>query len=730
MRKQDKKTDKKWNEKKILVPTVIQMEAVECGAAALAMVFAYHKKYVSLDIMREDCGVSRDGTKAVNMAKAAKKYGLNPKGFKLKSVEALKKLPLPIILFWNFNHFVVLTGIKGDKGYINDPASGPKVLNIEEVDDSFTGFAMSFETTSEFKPGGHKPSVLRPLMNRLKGSYGSLLFLVIAGLLLVIPGLLTPIFSKIFIDNILIGNKVNWLYPLCIIMGITSLAIGGLVFLQSSYLLRIHLKLGITNSAKFLHHIFRLPMRFFYQRYAGEINNRIGLNDEVAGLLSGEIATNFINIFLIIFYAVLMFQYDVLLTFISIIIVLVNLLYLRYCSAKRVIANQKVVQETGKYLGTAMGGLQIIETLKASGGESDFFSTFSGYQAKSINSNMEVGYSSIKLSFLPGFLALLNTTTILILGAYRVMDGMMTMGMLVAFQALSGRFSAPVSGLMTLGTKIQETSAQFTKLDDVLQEKRSDFFLAEDKELENDGEVKLQGYVEVKDLSFGYNKLDPPFIKNFNLKLNPGDKIALVGASGSGKSTMGKLLSGVYTPTSGEILYDGKRRVECSCKFINNSISVVDQDIFMFKGSVTENLTLWDNTISSGTVNQATRDANIHHEIAARLDGYENILTEGGRNYSGGQCQRMEIARALVKDPTILVLDEATSALDPISEKIIYDNIRKRGCTCIIVAHRLSTIRDCDEIIVMDHGEIVQRGTHNELVKIKDGPYASFIKMY
>ena len=527
-----------WNNKKVKVPTVIQMEAVECGAASLAMIMAYHGKFVSLEELREKCGVSRDGSKAVNMLKAARKYGLEAKGFRAGEIDGLKLIPLPIIIFWNFNHFVVLTGIKGKKVYLNDPATGPRIVTIEEFDDSFTGVAMYFNPGPDFKKSGNKPNILRPLLARMKGSCSSLLFLIIAGVLLVIPGLIAPVFSRIFLDEILVEQKFNWLNPLIAIMGITALVVAGITYLQSRYLLRMQMKLAITASSEFFLHVLKLPMRFFFQRYAGEIGDRVGINDEVAGLMSGEIATNFINVFLVVFYAVLMFQYDALLTAIAIFIALVNLAVLKYASAKRVVLNQRLVLESGKFMGTAMSGLQIIETLKSTGSESDFFSVFAGYQAKSLNSRMRMRISSVLLSALPEFLMSLNAGVILILGAFRVMDGILTMGMLVAFQALTSSFMSPISGLMGLGTRIQEMRAQFNKLDDVLAHEVDESFIENRKKVDIDNKVKLDGYIEVKNISFGYCHLDAPLIENFSLNLTPGHKIALVGASGSGNQLL------------------------------------------------------------------------------------------------------------------------------------------------------------------------------------------------
>ena len=712
--------------KRVKTPTVLQMEGLECGAASLGIVLAYYGKFVPLEKLRVDCGVSRDGSSASNISKAARNYGLEVKAYK-KEPEELKNLPLPMIVFWNFYHFLVVEGFGKNKIYLNDPASGPRIVDNKTFDGSFTGVVLTFKPGPDFQKGGEKSKFLPLLLKWLKGYQASLLFLFLVGLAIIIPGLAIPIFSKIFVDQILIRHSESWILPLLTGITLTTVLRTLLSWLQNHSLIRLELSLSLKNSSKFFWHVLHLPMSFHTQRPAGDITMRVNINDEVAMLLSGQLGNTLLNLFMIAFYAALMCYYSLPLALLAIAVSLVNLLALRYISRKRIDSNQKLLQDNGRLFGLSSSGLQMIESIKATASESEFFSRWAGYQTKILNIQQKLGLLTQTLQVIPIFLTTLSSLIILFVGSGYIIEGVMTAGTFVAFQSLMASFNQPIISLVNLGSALQDVQGGLKRIEDVYNYPAIREDLASNEYGKADKVLKLQGYVELKEITFGYNPLESPLIKDFSIRLNPGSRVAIVGRTGCGKSTIANLVSGLYNPWTGEILFDGKPREKFSSGTLNNSIAMVDQNLFMFEGTVKENITFWDQTITDKDVIQAAKDAYIHEDIAARPGAYESIVAENGKNFSGGQRQRMEIARALVNKPSLLILDEATSALDAKTEQMIDVNIRKKGCTCLIIAHRLSTIRDCDEIIVMDRGRILQRGTHLELIS-QQGLYNQLIK--
>ena len=718
-------------------PTLIQMENVECGAAALGIVLGYYGRIVPLPELRRECGVSRDGSKASNVLKAARLYGLEAKGFR-RSIESLGEVRLPCIVFWNFNHFLVVEKFAGDQVYINDPASGRRKISQEEFNASYTGVVLVLEPGPDFEKGGKKKGILPALVSRLSYSKQALIFCLLAGLLLTLPRLAVPAFTQVFVDEVLVQNRNDWLRPLLLGMVFTALLQGLLSRLRQTYLRRLMIKMSVAMSGQFVWHTLRLPVGFYAQRYAGEISNRTQLNDKVANVISGQLATTLIDTLMIVFYAAIMFAYDWLLTLIAILFAVTNLVVLKLLSDSRTDVNSKLAQESGKSVGVAIGGLLSIESIKASGLESDLFAKFSGYYAKLNNAQLQAGLPNQLLATLPEFLSSIAIAVILLVGGLRVMNGTLSIGMLVAYQTLTMSFLAPVTTLLSFGSTLQDLEADLNRLDDVLEnpldpeaERQAMLVLnshtSSEQPIPSPGDAfRLQGHIELRGLTFGYSRLEPPLIDNLNFTLKPGQRVALVGGSGSGKSTVAKLITGLYSPWSGSILLDGVPRDEIPRSVLANSLAMVEQEIFLFAGSVRDNLTLWDPTVPRKDIVQACKDAVIHDLVALMPGGYDATLSEGGTSVSGGQRQRLEIARALVRNPAVLVLDEATSALDAETELLIDRNLRRRGCSCIIVAHRLSTIRDCDEIIVLDRGKVVQRGTHEEL-RLQAGLYQELV---
>ena len=694
---------------------VLQMEAVECGAASLAIILGYYGRIVSLETLRVACDVTRDGTKASNLLRAGRAYGLKAKGFR-KTPETIREMTFPVIIHWNFNHFLVLEGFQRGRFYLSDPAMGRYSVTAQEFDEAFTGVVLAFGRGDDFEPGREKQGLLAGLAGRLTGARTALVFILMASLGLVLPGLVVPSFMRVFIDQFLVNGMHQWVPPLLVVMGLMMALTAALTWVQQRYLLRLETKLSLSTASAFLWHILHLPIEFFTQRFGGEISGRVKLNDQVAHLLSGDLATAFFNAVIVVFFLVLMFFYDVVLTLIALGMALVNGVALVVIARKRKDVNRRLLQEGGKLLGTTMSGIRMIETLKSSGNESAFFAKWSGYFAKMINAEQELGLYTRGLGVLPGFLMTLTTAAILSLGSLRVMDGHLTIGTLVAFHYLMGNFMTPVNRLVQVGGLLQTTEGDMSRLDDVLRYPRDPALTSSARMTAAPGTPKLAGHLELRNVTFGYSRLASPLIEDFSMTLKPGQRVALVGGSGSGKSTIARLVCGLYQPWAGRVCFDGQARAALPRALLTNSLAMVDQEILLFEDTIRANLSLWDPTVPDAQLIRAARDACIHGDISARRGGYDALVQEGGRNFSGGQRQRLELARALAQNPSILVLDEATSALDAAIEKQVMDQIRRRGCTCLVVAHRLSTIRDCDEIIVLDRGRIVERGTHTDLM--------------
>lgn len=706
------------------VPTIFQMEARECGAASLAMILAYFGVYKSLEEVRVEAGVSRDGSNANNLLKAGRRMGLEAKGYR-KGLESLLECTPPCIIHWNFNHFVVYEGRKGNAVYLNDPAVGRRKLTVQELDDGFTGIVLTFEAGADLKREKSQRTFLSFVWERLKNETGELLALAAIGLCLVFPGVMIPLFSQFFIDQILLGGNHNWLTGFLVLFSGVILFQAVLYLYRGWMLNRLQNKLSLVSCHKLLGHLFRLPMQFFDQRYAGDLSDRVAHNDKVAGFLAGDLAETVFNLFVACFYLAMMFLYSPLLALLGLGAVFVNLLVIKFSAESVANYTIKMQQDRGKMIGAIYAGLSITSTLKASGAENEYVNRIQGYYAKTARMEQRLGKLQGILDGIPSVISQLVGLLVLMFGGILIIRGQMTVGMLVAFTGLLSGFTAPVEQLVTFAQEIQKMKSSMGQLQDILQYAQDEVYQENSEKIAMT--EKLSGEIELRNVSFGYSRLQTPLIEDFSFHLSCGSSIAFVGSSGSGKSTVSKLVSGLYLPWEGEVLFDGLPAGKIPKEVMFASIATVSQEVVLFSGSIRENLTMWNQSVLEADMIRAAKDACIHEMITKKPGAYEYQLTEGGQNLSGGQRQRLEIACALVTNPTILILDEATSALDPMTEKEILDNIKRRGCTCIIVAHRLSAIRDCDEIIVMEDGKIVQRGSHQELISQK-GNYQRLVQ--
>ena len=709
------------------VPVVMQMEALECGAASLTMILAYYGKWIPLEQVRADCGVSRDGSKASNILKAARSYGLAAKGYRYEPEDLKKNGTFPCIIHWNFNHFVVLDGFKGSKAYINDPAKGSCCVPMETFDKAFTGICLMFEPSETFEPGGKPKSVCDFAKKRLKGTGAAAVFVALTTIISSLIGIINPAFSRIFLDRLLTGKNPEWFWPFLLAFGglcVVQLTVG---WIQAVYALKIDGRLSAAGSTEYMWKVLRLPMEFFSQRMAGDIQQRQAMNASIAQSLVQTLAPLALNTAMMVFYLIVMIRYSAALTIVGLSSIVINLAVSRMISKKRINITRVQMRDAGKLAGTAVAGIEMIETIKASGAENGFFEKWAGYQA-SVNTQ-QVKYQKLcqYLGMIPSLVSSLANTAVLILGVYFTINGTFTVGMIMAFQGFLSSFTAPAQTLISAGQTLQEMRTQMERVEDVMEYPVDVNYdneqCGENEDVQYD---KLSGSIELRHVTFGYSRLAEPLIKDFHLTLKPGSRVAFVGMSGCGKSTLSKLISGLYKPWSGEILFDGKPMSQIDRGVFTGSLAVVDQDIILFEDTIANNIKMWDSTIEDFEMIMAARDAQLHEDIMQRDGGYNYRITEGGKDFSGGQRQRLEIARVLAQDPTIIILDEATSALDAKTEYEVVKSIKDRGITCIVVAHRLSTIRDCDEIIVLDNGVVVERGTHEELYA-KGGVYTQLV---
>ncbi len=707
------------------VPVIMQMEALECGAACLAMVLAYYQKWIPLEQVRYDCGVSRDGSNMKNVYLAAQHYGLDVHGYRMEPEGLKENGTFPCIIHWEFNHFVVLDGFKGGKAILNDPARGIVKLSMEEFDEGFTGLVLTFAPGENFEPSGKRRSTLEFARKRLKGAAPAVAFVVLTSVISYLFEIIRPVMTRIFYDRLLTGQAPEWFYPF--LTALVALTAFQLIVQWAStvYNLKINGKMAIEGNASYMWKILRLPMSFFSQRMTGDIMQRQGTNASIASTLVKTVAPLVLNTIMMFFYLVIMIRYSVLMTLVGIASLAINMGVANYMARKRINLTRVMLRDEGKLASATMAGISQTETIRASGAEAGFFRKWSGYQASVNTQQVKFDTLTARISVIPDFISTASNYLVMFLGVRLAMDNQFTIGMITIFQGLLASFMGPATMLVEAGQTIQEMRTEMERVEDVMQ--YPDDPAVTDREEAADGDYsKLKGEVELKHVTFGYSRLGEPTVTDFSMHLKPGSRVAIVGASGCGKSTVSKLITGLYQPWEGEILFDGKPADRIPRSVFTGSVAMVDQDIVLFEDTIANNIRMWDESIADFEVILAARDAQIHDDILQRPGGYQSKLIENGRDLSGGQRQRLEIARVLAQDPSIVILDEATSALDAKTEYELVKAVKDRGITCIVVAHRLSTIRDCDEIIVLEKGKVVERGTHAELYA-RGGVYAELV---
>ena len=715
--------------KRLTTPILLQMHASECGAACLGSILGHFGRWAPLTELREKCEVSRDGSSAASIMRAARHYGLECSGLSVRA-EALKKVDLPVIVFWQFSHFLIVEGFDSRHFYLNDPSTGRRRVSAEEFNKGYSGIALRFKLGEDFERGGERPGLFSQLNALLAGSWRVLTGTVACGLMLTLLSLAVPASLSAFVDDVL-NNHGPWGGLVFALLG-AGLLVYILSLLKHRFLKRLATRISVIGYSQGLSKLLRLPVEFFEHRLVGDLTDRVSSTDRVAKNLTDQFLVLLVDMAMSTVLLAAMLAYDALLTLLVLALAVLHGVLAHSLNAFRAVRSQAMRREQGLLIGVGMQMLQSADNLRMTGADDRFFSRWSGQQARELAARQRYSELGAVNTALPGLIGALRAAAILGVGGSFVMMGSMTLGTLVGFYILAEMFLAPIGRFLEFADKRQALETDLQRLEDIAKAAEDPVFARRSPESESiptfKGRLQLAGALELRDVTFGFNRSKPPLIKDFNLAISPGQRVAVVGPSGSGKSTLARLVSGIYQPWSGEILFDGHRRDDIPEEVLRRSISMVDQDVVLFSASLRDNITLWNPAVPDEAIFSAARDACIHHEILLRPQGYSTLVEEGGVNFSGGQRQRLEIARALVGNPTVIILDEATSALDASTEELVDDALRRRGVTCLIVAHRLSTVRDCDEIIVLEAGIQVQRGTHDELIADEDGTYYKLVK--
>jgi ATP-binding cassette subfamily B protein len=683
-----------------------QLEATECGAASLAMVLDYHGASVPLVEVRDACGIGRDGVNAARIVKAATGFGLTARGFRTDP-EHLGELPLPAILHWEFNHFVVLEQVDRRGARIVDPAFGRRHVSASELGRAFTGVALAFQPSPQLAPRKASSPGFARYRRALVPHLGSLGLLLGSAALLELFAVCLPAATQVMIDHVMVPSRERWLWPIVGAFAAASIAMLVLSSLRDRVLRRLQFALDAELITRFLEHMLRLPLPFFHQRSTGDLLQRAEAQRQMRDVIM-RAATALLDGLLVVTYGALMLAYDPLLGGLTVGLSLTRMLLSLSFRGRVQRAVSTELAQRGRELGAAVDALAVPEVVKAFGAEDAMLAQYDARLAERLNTTVERERTTVAASMWGGLLDAVTHASILWLGGSAVIDHRMTLGVFASFVTLQGIFQKPLQSVVDALFELVYARGALARIDDVLDTRPVP---AGDRGLSS-----IRSGIVFSGVSYRYGPTSPWICEELDLHIAAGEKVAIVGRSGQGKSTFLKLLLGMLEPSAGSIAVDGVPLARIDRSDWLRCTGVVLQEPFLFDDSVRANLTLHDDGVADETLRWAARMACIDDAIELLPEAYETGIGENGSRLSGGQRQRLALARALCRRPSLLVLDEATSSLDRDTEARVHANLASLGCTRVLIAHRLATVRDADRILVFEGGRIVQQGTYAELM--------------
>ena len=717
--------------------TKLQYEAAECGAASLGTILAYFGRVVELSELRLACGVNRDGSNAKQVLVAGRQYGLNARAYRCSGEQLQSNGDFPCVVFWGFNHFLVVEGFDSHHAFLSDPAEGRVRVEMDVFLDNFTGVVLEFEPGPDFEPGGYERSPLWSLPATLAPYRHSIAVLLLVNTAIAVLTILVAGFTSTFINEFLQHQRLYFGIPIIWLLLITVLA--WLTLLASQFLLlrRMELLLSKRLTADLFRKLFRVSFAFYQARLQGEIASRMLLGMETTQVVVSQMlrfALSLWNAFLVLIFTLVISPW---LTLLVLVVMAGNLLLNWWLTDQRYDANRRLAIEMGKAQGKGLQGINNIETLKASGLEFDFLSQWQGSFGKVVTQNQQLGAQMALATVSASGSNFLLSALVITTGGLLIIAGKMSLGTLVAFQFLNSQLTAPISSLPQLTSTLQTVIGSLGRLQD-LQSSDDDplvrSFASPEKPLQSSSEQqnspmdrRLKGRLDLEGLSYSFSPVSPPFISNLSLSIPAGSQLAIVGGSGSGKTTLIRVLSGLYQPSGGRLLFDGQPWDDHGDRLMRDSLAYVPQQVFMFNASIYDNITLWRSGYQLQDLEEAATDAQILNTITSYPEAFARHLKDNGNDLSGGERQRMELCRALIRRPSILLLDEATSALDNATQMRVLNALKARGITVVSVAHRLDSALRSDQVLVMEHGAVVELGSPKELLD-QNGAFSALVE--